>query len=114
MNQPPRIERALQACRSLQRNLLAAAARDADQGVRLQQLSVRLERVQEQIAGMSPDYEMEGRELLMTLNQQYPGLWSAVDRELLWFLGGECLHFLSDEEISAFQLQEERAEGRAD
>lgn len=107
MPQPRQIEQALDSCRQLQRNLLTAAQRDADQGTRLQQLSARLERLQEMVQARSPDYEQAGRDLLMALNQQYPGLWSAVDRRLLWFFGGDCLHLLSDEEIRSFQETEE-------
>ncbi len=33
----------------------------------------------------------------------HPQLTPIVPRSLLWFLGGDCLHFLGDDEITAFQ-----------
>lgn len=40
---------------------------------------------------------------LVRLFTHLPQLAPVVERELLWFFGGDCLHFLSDEEIQAFQ-----------
>ncbi len=39
----------------------------------------------------------------------HPQLTPVVPRELLWFLGGDCLHFLTDEEISRFQQVEDKS-----
>ena len=36
-----------------------------------------------------------------------PQIAPMIDRELLWFFGGDCLHFLTDEEIARFQQQED-------
>lgn len=33
----------------------------------------------------------------------YPQLTPLIPRSLLWFVGGECLHYLTDEELNAFQ-----------
>lgn len=41
----------------------------------------------------------------------YPQLAPAVERTLLWHFGGDCLHYLTDEEISAFQIAEDMAYG---
>ena len=30
-----------------------------------------------------------------------------IERELFWFFGGECLHYLTDEEITQFQRIDE-------
>ncbi|CAM3631214.1 PA2817 family protein [Parendozoicomonas haliclonae] len=38
----------------------------------------------------------------------HPQLTPIVPRDLLWFLGGDCLHFLSDEEIDQFQKVEDK------
>lgn len=41
----------------------------------------------------------------------YPDFAPTFPRELLWFLGGDCLHFMADEEIALHQqLDEKRAE----
>ena len=45
--------------------------------------------------------------LFRSLHRRFPSLWEGVDRHLLWFFGGELLHFLSEEELNAFQQQED-------
>lgn len=40
---------------------------------------------------------------LSNLMMFQPQLAPAVDRELLWILGGDCLHYLTDDEINRFQ-----------
>ncbi|MFV0278313.1 MAG: PA2817 family protein [Parahaliea sp.] len=49
--------------------------------------------------------------LMSRLFTSFPDFAPTVPRELLWFLGGECLHYLSDGEITACQqqLEEERS-----
>ncbi|WP_116365033.1 PA2817 family protein [Parahaliea mediterranea] len=44
-----------------------------------------------------------GPELVARLFTGFPEFAPTVPRELLWFLGGECLHYLTDEEIAAYQ-----------
>ena len=56
-----------------------------------------------------------GQDLLSKIGTHQPQLMPAVDRALLWFFGGECMHFLSDEEITRFQhLDEMAAEAEAE
>lgn len=53
----------------------------------------------------------EGPYLMARLVRAYPQLVPLVARDLFWLFGGECLHFMPDEEISRFQqLDEMRAE----
>lgn len=33
----------------------------------------------------------------------YPQLAPIIPRALLWFIGGECLHYLTDEELLSFE-----------
>ena len=43
----------------------------------------------------------------------YPHLMPLLYRDLLWFFGGDCLHFMPDEEIAVFQrLDEQREEAK--
>lgn len=49
-----------------------------------------------------------GQELISQVFQRYPQIAHQVPRDLLWFFGGECLHFMPDEEIAGYQLLEER------
>ena len=50
-----------------------------------------------------------GQDLFSKIGTHQPQLMPAVDRALLWFFGGECMHFLSDEEITRFQHLDEMA-----
>lgn len=49
-----------------------------------------------------------GQELMGHVFQHYPQIAHLIPRDLLWFFGGECLHFMPDEEIALFQQLEER------
>lgn len=40
----------------------------------------------------------------------YPHLMPLLYRDLLWFFGGDCLHFMPDEEIAIFQQLDEQRE----
>ena len=56
-----------------------------------------------------------GQDLFSKIGTHQPQLMPAVDRALLWFFGGECMHFLSVEEITRFQhLDEMAAEAEAE
>ncbi|MBR9829482.1 MAG: hypothetical protein GYB41_12695 [Oceanospirillales bacterium] len=56
----------------------------------------------------------DGQNLLVRLVRTYPQLVPLVARDLFWLFGGECLHFMSDEEIEQFQqLDEALAEAEA-
>ncbi|WP_137817739.1 PA2817 family protein [Pseudomonas sp. 2FG] len=49
-----------------------------------------------------------GQDLLCQVIHRYPQIAHLVPRDLLWFFGGDCLHFMPDEEISLFQALDER------
>ena len=49
------------------------------------------------------DLYEKGPALIFRLFETYPDFVPTFPRELLWFLGGECLHFMPDEEIAVFQ-----------
>jgi hypothetical protein len=56
----------------------------------------------------------EGTALVSRLFTTYPELAPLLPRQLLWFFGGDCLHYLPDEEISMFQqLEDMRLEAAA-
>lgn len=67
-----------------------------------QQLSVATlhETLSEEAIAISQD-------TLCRLITHFPQLTPLISRELLWFLGGECLHYLADEEIDKFQAIED-------
>ncbi len=56
---------------------------------------------------------IQGQELLCKIVAGYPQLMHLLPRDLLWFFGGDCLHYMPDEEIKLFQLlDEQRHEAR--
>ena len=55
----------------------------------------------------------EGQTLVGRLFTTYPDFSPTFPRELLWFLGGDCLHFMPDEEIALYQQLEEQREETA-
>jgi len=57
----------------------------------------------------------QGQDLIAKIATHQPQLMPTLDRALLWFFGGECLHFLTDDEINRFQhLDEMAAEAEAE
>jgi hypothetical protein len=56
----------------------------------------------------------EGQALLCQIVASYPHLTPAVSRDLLWYFSGDCMHFLTDEEIDKYsQLDELRYEAES-
>lgn len=55
------------------------------------------------IAAGERDMYLEGPRLVSRLFTTYPDFAPTFPRELLWFFGGECLHFMPDEEIAEFE-----------
>jgi hypothetical protein len=51
-----------------------------------------------------------GQTLLCRIVGSYPHLMPLLYRDLLWFFGGDCLHYMPDEEISIFQQLDELRE----
>jgi len=69
------------------------------------------------IASMSDssnNYIDAGQSLLNRWIRNYPELVPLMPRDLLWFFGGDCLHYMPDEEIEQFQrLDEKRYEAES-
>ena len=49
-----------------------------------------------------------GQDILTQVISRYPQIAHLIPRDLLWFFAGDCLHYLSDEEIDMYQALEER------
>jgi hypothetical protein len=59
------------------------------------------------------DFLEQGQLLMCRVVGSYPHLMPLLYRDLLWFFGGDCLHYMPDEEISVFQrLDEQREEAK--
>lgn len=52
----------------------------------------------------------QGQLLMCRVVGSYPHLMPLLYRDLLWFFGGDCLHFMPDEEIAVFQRLDEQRE----
>lgn len=48
-----------------------------------------------------------GQQMINAIVTRYPHITPMVPRDLFWFFGGDCLHFLGDEEIAVFQQLDE-------
>lgn len=69
-----------------------------------------IERFDELIQLLQDDGENSlylGQEIISQVFQRYPQIAHSIPRELLWFFGGDCLHFMPDGEIALFQQLEE-------
>jgi len=60
-----------------------------------------------EVSAGGASYYDRGRELVSRLFTSYPEFAPTFPRELLWFLGGECLHYMPDEEIAEFERRQE-------
>ncbi len=48
-----------------------------------------------------------GQWFITTCIARYPHITPSIPRELFWYFGGECLHYVDDKEIRCFQAIEE-------
>ncbi|WP_185231542.1 PA2817 family protein [Teredinibacter franksiae] len=48
-----------------------------------------------------------GQWIITAIVARYPHITPLVARDLFWFFGGDCLHYLGDEEITKFQKLDE-------
>lgn len=70
-----------------------------------------LERYDELLAELPRDpvsSQYLGQDLISQVFHRYPQIAHLVPRDLLWFSGGDCLHFMPDEEIALYQALDER------
>lgn len=55
-----------------------------------------------------PDYSEQGQNLICRTIATYPHLTPLIPRDLMWHFGGDCLHFMPDEEIYTYQQLDEK------
>jgi len=48
-----------------------------------------------------------GQSLMMRIVRNYPQYTQLLARDLLWLFGGDCIHYLADEEVVEFQALDE-------
>lgn len=56
------------------------------------------------------NWRENGQTLLCRIVGGYSHLMPLLQRDLLWFFGGDCLHYMPDEEIEIFQQLDEMRE----
>ena len=100
------------------RQLLADFARTLSQRTGSMDETDPLKQLAEAFRQLADDVESDlygnGPDLVDRLFTTYPDFAPTLPRELLWFLGGDCLHFMPDDEIALYQqLDELRAEAAA-
>ena len=69
-----------------------------------------LERFEELIAQLEAgehDALYSGQEVICQVITRYPQVAHMIPRDLLWYFGGDCLHYMPDEEIAQYQLLDE-------
>ena len=54
------------------------------------------------------DSAAQGQALISQIFAHFPDIAAIMHRDLLWCFGGDCLHFLSDDELARYQQLEER------
>ncbi len=103
----PHVEQHLQLLAHLRTILVAVA--DADV-VPENHHALFLERFDEMVADLreSSDDLYVGQDIISQVFQRYPQIAHLVPRDLLWFFGGDCLHFMPDDEIDKYQQLEDR------
>lgn len=68
----------------------------------------RFDELLEQLPQDPLESQYLGQDLMCQVIQRYPQIAHMVPRDLLWFFGGDCLHFMPDEELDLYQALEER------
>ena len=93
----------------LLRSILVAVG-DAEQ-IPEESHALFIERFDEMKSALSVDpidSQYLGQDIMCQVIERYPQIAHLVPRDLLWFFGGACFNFLSDEELDMYETLEER------
>ena len=99
-------EQYLNHCRALLAEFaltLTARTRDLPENHPLRELAHAYQSLDEP----SSDLYSLGPDLITRLFNNFPEFAPTFPRQLLWFFGGDCLHYMADEEITQFQQLED-------
>lgn len=108
MNQPvnERLNHHIQLLNQVQQRM--QRANESNPGAIADEILHQLQQLIEQLEERTDSAYAAGQDWLMGILVHQPQLTPVIDRDLLWFFGGECLHFMSDEEIDLFQKLDEQ------
>ncbi|VUD68960.1 hypothetical protein TDB9533_04321 [Thalassocella blandensis] len=73
----------------------------------LQELMLEKVQILENPDSSHQDLAEAGQWLISTIISAFPHITPYVSRNLYWYFGGDCMHFLGDEEIARFQAIDE-------
>jgi hypothetical protein len=59
-------------------------------------------------------FQESGQALISRLIGNNPHITPSISRDLLWFFGGDCLHFMGDDELALYQQLDELWHQQAD
>lgn len=108
-----RIAYHLELLEETQQRLVNAEAREA--GAIGDEILQQIQSLIDQLTEHKDSAYETGQDTLAAIATHQPQLMPVFDRALFWFFGGECLHYLTDEEIERFQhLDEMAAEAEAE
>ncbi len=95
--------------RRLLKNLVAATEQQLPQAHRSEDDQALIEalRTLADRDSLSEDFISLGQWAMYRIIAAYPALTPQVPRDLLWLFGGECLHYMPDDEIARFQRLDE-------
>ena len=97
-------QRLLQALLKLCRQALPFSSEQANE-VDLDFISM-LEKTS-QAEQRSEDYDSNGQSIICRIVGQYPHITPETHRDLFWHFGGDCLHYMGEEEILRYQQLDE-------
>ena len=117
MNQPltERLSYHIELLKGVEKRLKRAAANTETNGndsqIIPEEILQQIHTLIEQLTQRTDSAYQDGQDWLINILTHHPQLTPAINRDLLWFFGGECLHFMADDEIELFQqLDEQEAE----
>ena len=67
----------------------------------------RFEELLAQLEAGDQDALYNGQDIICQIITRYPQISHMIPRDVLWYFGGDCLHFMPDEEIAQYQLLDE-------
>ena len=102
MSQTPQIRSQLESLlQQVEQTLGATGSSEA-----VDMIKQRFEQIFAAIDG-GHEYTYLAQDAVSNLITMHPNLTALIPRQLLWQLGGTCLHFLGDEEIDQFSSADE-------
>ena len=95
----------------LKQSYEAFRAKEAFQDIELDKDAIEFlasfEKLIKDMVHLDPNHVFSGQKLVTLQIAKYPDLTECWARDLLWYFGGDCLHYMPDDEIEKFQLIDE-------